>query len=233
MSPADRSPLPRFLLNRLTPGNLGLELTAMLAVLSVATFVVIGYAGIVAADPGPTTGDQAAFDVAANVAADWLTDAAKAITWFGSAAATLAVALIAAAVLGARRRWALVAVLVASMAILYLAVPVMKEAIDRPRPGGGLVDVTGDSYPSGHAAYAVLYGWLAVTTALLWRARIRGSGLIIAGVAVAAAIGLSRVYLHVHYMSDVAGGWALGVTAFTACSIVALVAVHLRDNPDP
>ena len=226
-------PQARFLLNRLTPGELGLELTAMLALLSVAAFILIGYAGIVASDPGPTGGDQVAFDINADLMLGWLTDLAEFFTWFGSAAATMIVGLIAAVILAARRRWALVAVLVASMVTLYIAVPVLKEAIDRPRPPGGLVDVSGDSYPSGHAAYSVIYVWLAVITALLWRARIRGTGLVIAGVAVSAAIGLSRVYLQVHYFSDVAGGWALGVAVFTIFSVIALIAVHLRDEPDP
>ena len=224
-------PQARFLWNRITPGNLGLELTAMFAALAVSVFVVIGYAGIVSSDPGPTAGDQAAFDIADNLMSGWLTDVAKGVTWFGSPGVTLIFGLIAVVILGARRRGASLAVLVVSMAILYITVPVLKEAIDRPRPPDGLVGVSGGSYPSGHAAYAVMYAWLAVITALLWRARIRGTGLIMAGVAFAAAIGLSRVYLHVHYLSDVAGGWALGVAAFTGCSIVALVGVHLRDNP--
>ncbi|MGI9020258.1 MAG: bifunctional DedA family/phosphatase PAP2 family protein [Solirubrobacterales bacterium] len=226
-------PQARFLWDRLTPGDLGLELTAMLATLSVAVFIIVGYAGIVAFDPGPTPGDEAAFGIAADLNPDWLTDVARVVTQLGSAWATLALGLVVAIVLGARRRWPELAVVIASMAVLYVAVPVLKEVLDRPRPAGGLVDVTGQSYPSGHAAYSVLYAWLGLTAALLWRKRIRGTGLIVAGVAVAAAVGLSRVYLHVHYFSDVAGGWALGVSAFTLCAIVALITTHLRDNPEP
>ncbi len=227
-------PQARFLWQRITPGGLGLELTAMLAVLSVTVFIVVGYGGIVNDDPGPTTGDTAAADVVAGISADWLTEVAKVVTKLGSAAATLVVGLVAAAVLAVRRRWPELAVLVASMAILYITVPVMKEGLDRARPGGGLVDVSGDSFPSGHAAYSVLYAWIGLTAAVMWRqGKAKGTGLIVAGVVVAAAIGLSRVYLNVHYFSDVAGGWALGVSAFTACAIVALVVVHLRDNPEP
>ena len=227
-------PQARFLWNRLTPGELGLELTAILAVLSVALFIVVGYAETVTGDPGPTPGDRAAFDVADGLTSGAVTDVAKATTALGSVGVTLAVGLIAGVVLGARRRWAALAVLVAAMAILYLAVPVLKEAIDRPRPAGGLVGASGEAYPSGHAAFSVLYVWLVLAAAVLLRwGRTHVSALAVAGVAVAAAVGLSRVYLHVHYLSDVIGGWALGVSAFAACTAVALVVVHLRDNSSP
>ena len=227
-------PQARFLWNRLTPGELGLELTAMLAVLSVAVFIVVGYAATVTGDPGPTPSDRAAFDVAGELTSGAMTDVAKAITALGSGGVTLAVGLVAAVVLAVRRHWAELAVLVAAMVILALAVPVMKEVVDRPRPGEGLVGHSGQAYPSGHAAYSVLYAWLALTAAVLWRpGRTHVSALAVAGVVIAAAVGLSRVYLHVHYLSDVAGGWALGVSAFTACSAVALVVVHLRDNSSP
>ncbi len=91
-------PQARFLWNRITPGELGLELTAMVAVLSVSLFVLIGYAGIISADPGPTAGDQAVQDVATDLAAGWLTDIAKVVTALGSAGFTVVVGVLAAAV---------------------------------------------------------------------------------------------------------------------------------------
>ena len=52
----------------------------------------------------------------------------------------------------------------------------------------------------------------------------------IVGAVLAAAIGLSRVYLRVHYLSDVTGGWALGLAAFSLCGAVALIVDYLRHN---
>ena len=102
-------PQARFLLNRLTPGELGLELTAMLAVLSVAVFILIGYAGIVSADPGPDRRrTQAAFDIDADLDLGMADRPREGRHWlWARPAATLVVGLIAAAVLAARRRWTL------------------------------------------------------------------------------------------------------------------------------
>ena len=47
---------------------------------------------------------------------------------------------------------------------------------------------------------------------------------------IAAAVGLSRVYLRAHYISDVVGGWALGAALFAACGTVALVISYVRNN---
>ena len=224
-------PQVRFLWHRVTPGGLGLEFTTLMAVLAVALFAVVGFAAIFIDDPGPTPGDTQAIDVVDRLRSDWLTDLAKVVTVFGSSYVTLAVALVAAIVLATRRRWTEVWVLVAALAICHIAVPVLKEAIERPRPEGGLIDVSGDSYPSGHAAYSVLYTWLVLTVTVRVRPGLTyATGLIVAGVALTVAVGLSRVYLGVHYFSDVAGGWALGVSAFAGCAAVAMVIGHLRQN---
>ena len=226
-------PQARFVWRRLTPGNLGLEFTSAMAVLAVALFIVIGYWTIVADDPGPTPGDETAFEIADDLRSGFLTDVNEAVTKLGSAPATLAVALVAAAWLALGRRWPELAVLVVGVALVHLAVPVLKEVLDRPRAEGGLVEVKGDSWPSGHAAYAIIYPWLAFTATTRLRSRLtHGTALIMTAALLAAAIGLSRVYLRVHYLSDVNSGAALGVACFTVCAAVALVVVHFRNNAE-
>jgi undecaprenyl-diphosphatase len=122
-------------------------------------------------------------------------------------------------------------VLVVAVAIVHVGVPLLKEVIDRPRPGDGLVETTGESFPSGHATYAVIWTWLALTAATRLRGRIaHATALIVAGIVVTVAVGLTRVYLHVHYWSDVVGGWAFGVATFTACAAVAMLIGHFRQN---
>jgi undecaprenyl-diphosphatase len=230
-TPGVRRLLPqlRFAWRRLTPGGLGLELTSLLATLAVSSFVFIGFALIVSGDAGPTSGDAEAIDVVDSLRDGFLTDLAKVFTELGSTQVLVLVTAVAGGVLATRGRWTELAVLMVAVTIILVAVPVAKEIVDRPRPGAGLVDVSGSAYPSGHAAHSVFYAWLALTVAIRARPGWRyGSALIAAGIALTALVGLSRVYLGVHYLSDVSGGWALGVMAFGTCATVALVVTHLR-----
>jgi undecaprenyl-diphosphatase len=231
--PVIRRALPelRFAWRRVTPGGLGLELTSVLAVLAVALFVFIGYALIVTDNAGPTPGDAEAIDIVDGLRSGFLTDVAEFISGLGGSAVLIPLTVVAAAALGWRRRWAEMVVLIAAVAIILIAVPVAKEIIDRPRPEGGLVSAANQSYPSGHAAHSVFYAWLALTVAI----RVRpgwtyGTALMVAGLALTAAIGLSRLYLGVHYLSDVSGGWGLGASAFAGCAAIAMVVTHLRQN---
>jgi membrane protein DedA with SNARE-associated domain/membrane-associated phospholipid phosphatase len=232
--PVVRRLLPqiRFTWRRITPGNLGLEFTTLMAVLAVALFVLVGYGMVVGGDPGPTPGDSQAIDIVNSIRTDWLTSVAKVVTALGSSVVLIPLTLVVAGVLAWRRRWPEFWVLVGGVVIMLIAVPVIKEIVGRPRPAGmALVSAPDESYPSGHATHSVFYTWLALTVTL----RVRpgwsyGTALLIGGIALTVAIGLSRFYLGVHYLSDVSGGWALGVSAFTICAAVAMVATHIRQN---
>jgi undecaprenyl-diphosphatase len=227
-------PQARFLWERLTPGGLGLEFTAPLATLSVALYVVVAYTVVISADPGPTPGDRTALDIADNLQTGWLTDACKAATILGASYVAWPLAALAAVALAARARWSELAVLVVAMLITIVAVHELKDMVARPRPPGALIGVEGEAFPSAHAAYSVLYAWLAVTLAVRLRPGLSGgTALITAGIAITAIVGLTRVYLRVHYLSDVTGGWAVGVSAFTACAAVAVLFAHLRQNSRP
>jgi membrane protein DedA with SNARE-associated domain len=221
-----------FVWARLTPGrSLGLQFTTLMAMLAVGLFVLISYTATINDDPGPTRGDTTAEDVVDSLRTDWLTDVSKAVSVVGSAGVTWPLALVCAAALAMRRRWPELAVLLTGMLLTILVVHDLKAATDRPRPPNPLVDSEGSSFPSGHAAYSMLYVWLAVTVAVRLRSKVfRGTPLVLAGIAIAALIGLSRVYLGVHYMSDVYAGWALGGSAFAFCGLVALIIIAVREN---
>ena len=226
------SPPARFLWGRLTPGGtFGLEFTTLMSFLAVGLFVLVSYTVVVSGDPGPTGADMAASDLASDIQVGWLTDLAKVFTDLGSTAVMLPLLLLAAGALASARRWPELGVLVGGTLIIYFGVHDIKAAVDRPRPQSGLVDTSGSSFPSGHAAHSVFYVWAALTLVVRLRPGMaRATAVVVAGIALTALVGLSRVYLGVHYLSDVSAGWALGVSAYALCAAVALVAVQLRQN---
>lgn len=225
------SPQARFVAGRLTPGDLGLELTTALAALAVGTFVLVAYALVVGDAPGPTAGDRAAADVVAAIRAGWLTSVAKVVTALGSTPAVTVVAVATGAWLAFRRAWPELVVLVVGTIAIVVGTQEVKQLVERPRPGGGLVGAAGFAYPSGHASHSVIYAWSALTISLRSRTGIPGgSAIVTAGIAIAAAIGLSRVYLGVHYLSDVNGGWAFGVSIFALLAAIAVVVGYFRQN---
>ncbi|CAB3389646.1 phosphatase PAP2 family protein [Kyrpidia spormannii] len=95
----------------------------------------------------------------------------------------------------------------------------LKWAFQRPRPGFGLVEAAGYSFPSGHSMEAFsFYGSVAI---LLWGyARSRRAKVMLAGSAavLVAAVGLSRMYLGVHYPSDVIGGFIASTIWLSLCA---------------
>lgn len=228
-----RRPQLRFLWDRVTPGGtFGLEFTSLMAVLAVSLFVLVAYAVVLGRDPGPTPGDITASDVAEHLRAGWFTDFTKVFTFLGSGIFTWGLTAVCAGLLAARRRWTEFGVLLAGMTLTQIGIHEIKDAVDRPRPEGALASASGSSFPSGHAAHSVLYVWLAVTIVLRLRPGMaRGAAVVSAGFALTILVGLSRVYLNLHYLSDVSAGWALGAAAFSLCAAAGLVISQVRQNP--
>ncbi len=99
----------------------------------------------------------------------------------------------------------------------------LKSVYGRPRPAvvGHLMEATSPSFPSGHSMVsAVVYATLGVMIARLTPGRLGKVYVVAVFLLVPALIGLSRVYLGVHYPSDVVAGWAAGLVWSLACSIV-------------
>jgi membrane protein DedA with SNARE-associated domain/membrane-associated phospholipid phosphatase len=221
--------IARFGLGRLTPGDLGLELTTMLAGLAVGGF---GFALI--GDAVQTGGlhgiDDMAHRLSGDLRATMPVDVAKVLTWLGSLPVVGAAVLATAAWTGMRGRRGDLPALVAGLVLSYAGVHIAKAAYDRSRPPGALVDTALSSYPSGHALYSV--GLVACAVVLVrggvgWVARIAGVGVAAGLVAVVCA---TRVYLSAHWLSDVLGGVALGTAIWCAVGTLTVAAGHVRHN---
>jgi undecaprenyl-diphosphatase len=223
----------RLIGDRLTPGGtFGLEFTSLMAVLAVALFVLIAYVVVVEGNPGPTTGDETAIEVAAALRCGFLTTFSKVVTILGSGGFVWVLALVCAAALARARRWTEVCVLLAGLLLIQIGFSEIKAWVDRPRPPDPLVGTHGSSFPSGHAAHSVIYVWLATTIVVRLRPGMaRATLVVVAGIVLTALVGLSRVYQNVHYLSDVSSGWALGAAAFSICAAIGLVVSQLRHNP--
>jgi len=138
----------------------------------------------------------------------------KAVTWLGSTGVLWTVIGLAALVLAIRRRWRLAIYLLVAGAGALILDPVLKSLVGRLRPAvahpvayGG-----GDSFPSGHALGSIVcYGALFLVFLPATRGRWRRVFTVVIATLIA-AIGISRILLGVHFVSDVLGGWALGIT---------------------
>jgi undecaprenyl-diphosphatase len=122
-----------------------------------------------------------------------------------------ALLLVAAGLLWRRRLWAVAFLLVANVGALVLNVT-MKLFFERPRPELAWATALPDfSFPSGHTLHAVtFYLGLAV---IAWSIRGRRVGVlsVTVALAIAVAVGTSRIYLGYHYLTDVVGGFLTGL----------------------
>jgi undecaprenyl-diphosphatase len=143
-----------------------------------------------------------------------LVAAVKGVTWLGSAGVLWTLIGMAAITLVIRRRWRLAVYLLVTGAGAVVLDPVLKSLVGRLRPvvAHPIAHGTGNSFPSGHSlgsivCYGALYLVFLPAVSGRWRTVFTA-----ATVALVALIGVSRILLGVHYLSDVLGGWAVGIT---------------------
>ena len=159
--------------------------------------------------------------------APWLTAAMLKITFFGGPVLVLLTGL-ALILLALTRHWR-EAWLVLAVSVMGVVVNLsLKNLIQRPRPTlAPLATVDGYSFPSGHALNAlVFYALLAYLGLRFSPHRWQRVAVVALAAALTLLIGISRVYLGVHYPSDVAAGFVAGfwlcVTAFLMARTLAL-----------
>jgi membrane protein DedA with SNARE-associated domain/membrane-associated phospholipid phosphatase len=233
LAPVARAIVPelRFLWERLTPGGLGLELTTAVAAAAVGLYVFGLYTILLSGDIGPTPLDRELLDLGDRTRSQAVVDVVEVVTAFGSFAACATVIVTTSIVLAMRGRPAEIVVLVLGFALIYAGVHLTKAGIDRPRPAAPLTSADQSSFPSGHAAYAT--AWIAAAVVFTRRLGLVGYATLVTGaIVLAAAIGLSRIYLRVHYWSDVAAGWGLGIGIFATLAAIAMLVQHMRHNDD-
>lgn len=144
-----------------------------------------------------------------SVSTPWLTAAAQFATALGGRIVLVA-AVVFAAVSCARRRWGDALLVVAAVYGSSRINVTLKSVFERPRPDfwEHMTVENTYSFPSGHSMAAVSIA--APLVVLAWGTRYRWPALT-AAAAYVLAVGASRVYLGVHFPSDVIAGWCLTV----------------------
>ena len=204
----------RWLSRRLTPGQyLGMHLTVGLAAAAGCLWLFGGLAEDLLTNDPLVRFDQATAAYLHSLATPPLTTFFLIVTAFGSVVAIGLLGVIVAAVLAWRRQWLYLGTWVAAVGGSVVLDRLLKELFARPRPyfEHPLLLETSYSFPSGHAMESfVVYGMLAYFAELTlesWRAR---TAIVFGAALLVLLIGFSRMYLGVHYFSDVVAGYAAG-----------------------
>jgi undecaprenyl-diphosphatase len=165
----------------------------------------------------------------------WLLPVVRDLSALGGVAVLTFLTLLVLGFLALHRKWRLAAVLLASSVGATVLNQVLKHWFNRDRPEAAyhLVEAGNQSFPSGHsmlsaAIYLTLGLMLSAIAKPFWmKAYFLGA----AALAVA-VVGLSRVYLGVHFPTDVAAGWTIGAAWSLLCALAAH-RVAPREDADP
>ncbi len=142
---------------------------------------------------------------------DWVTPLMKIITFFGGPVCLIGITILLFIVIKRKKVGILIG---ANLIIVTILNQILKFILQRPRPTEyRIIDESGYSFPSGHSmASMAFYGFLIYliyknisNKYLKWSLIVILSLLII-------SIGISRIYLGVHYTSDVLGGFLLSIS---------------------
>lgn len=187
---------------------------------------VLAHEAAVHLDPGITAYAVAHRDAVLN-------GVMRAVTWLGSNAVMIPVCIAVGAVT-LRRARGLARSLAPLISLLsaFVLYNVVKAAVERPRPPLSihLVTASGFAFPSGHAAAsAAVWGAVAIGLSAGRSTRVKVAVWSAAGVIVG-LVGLSRIYLGVHWSTDVLAGWALGGLCLSGV-VMLLFATHAQDRP--
>ncbi|MEU9211500.1 phosphatase PAP2 family protein [Streptomyces sp. NPDC048415] len=169
---------------------------------------------------------------------------ARGVTYTGTGIVPYALAAVAGLILGRTARQRLLAVtaclgtLAAAQAVRYEVMSLVARS--RPATVDWATHASGWSFPSGHTTTSAVTGGLLILAVLARSPRGRTSLVLVIG-SWSVLVGLSRVYLGVHWFSDVLGGWLFSLCWLSLCTYaVARLTPHAysaisapRLRPDP
>lgn len=167
---------------------------------------------------------RTANDSAIPIGPRWMAEVGRDITGLGGIAVLTLCIISTAGFLAICREYRTMAVLMASTSSGIIVSLLLKSVFSRPRPDvvSHLSDVYTSSFPSGHSMMsAVVYLTLAAILAPVLKHFWIRVYVLSCAVSLTGLIGLSRIYMGVHYPTDVLAGWTAGLVWAIACWLVA------------
>ena len=186
---------------------------------------VLVHAGLTLADPGVA-------NFVARHRLGWLTPVMQLVTWLGSSFFIVPFGIAVGVTLWRRcHSWQPLVMMAAAFLGAAGLYDIVKPAVGRARPPAALQvggpDI-GRAFPSGHATQSIaFYGMLAVVL-IAWYAPRHPRLFAIGAALVTLVIGASRLYLGVHWLTDVLGGYALGLAWLSLVMVTSLLVIRRR-----
>jgi len=159
-------------------------------------------------------------DLAQPIGPDWFKELARDFTALGGYGILSTITILVTTFLHLERRPARAHFVVVVIVAGYSLSMTLKALIARPRPDivPWLSHVHSSSFPSGHSMMsAVVYLSLGLMLSDLTSRRLVKTFVVVAPLTISALVGFSRVYMGVHYPTDIVVGWWLGISWSLAC----------------
>ena len=155
-------------------------------------------------------GDTIGYNIVSSLISDNLTPLVKMITWFGSATCLILLTVILFVIIKNKKAGLLIGT---NLVIITILNQTLKSLLQRSRPTEfRIINETGYSFPSGHSMISMaFYGFLIYLIYKNVKNKYLKFTLIIILFILIISIGLSRIYLGVHYTSDVLAGFLLSI----------------------
>lgn len=201
------------------------ELFGLLMILTgagvfVALVALLGTPSLQSFDDAVIRSLRNADNLATPIGPGWFKELARDFTALGGYGVLSTITILVTTFLHLERRPARAHFVVVAVLVGYSLSMVLKALVARPRPHivPWLSYVHSSSFPSGHSMMsAVVYLSLGLMLSDLTSRRLVKTFVVVAPLTISASISFSRVYMGVHYPTDVVAGWWLGISWSLAC----------------
>ncbi len=206
----------------------GVLMALLIIVLAVWAFVALAHKVVagetLSFDESCLRALRRADDPARPIGPDWLAEVARDVTALGGVTFLTLLTIAVAGFLRLQKMYGAMWLVIVSALGGLAASTLLKTFFERPRPSlvPHLDSVYTSSFPSGHSMLsATVYLTLGVLLGRFVQQRVLKAYFLIVALLLTFLVGVSRVYLGVHYPTDVLAGWVVGLTWALVCWLVA------------